>query len=339
MSDGRRDFCRQKERPSMSRMSSRINLDSALHRVEDSSIVNRAKILAEDIAQKAGDIETTINALALRSISLNFHGDSKKSDHDHGNKLPMIASIKKKLKIGTKKIDLELEKKNMKDLLIAKQKCEASINSFTARVNELVNKKNHKQILETELNLRVILLNEEMSNCEIVNMSLRFNEQISVQELIDRIPHHAKNPSLAKQYYGAICLENAFVLDKEDPIQKYLMPSNEKQIIIAVPSVSTCKRLVKLAKPIIENARRIEKSTKKDLRRSIHEIASVHGNDPELENLIDADDQSLPLLLRAAENDSSKSFSNTPASPVNAVDVVYMILAVMFIFVTHNSSK
>lgn len=338
MSDRRRDLYRERDRPSMRRMSSKINLvkDSALHRVEDSALVNRAKILAEDIAQKAEDIETTINALALRSISLNFHGDSKKSDDDHGNiKLPKIAYLKKILKLKTKKIDIE--KKNMKDLHIAKQKCEASINSFTARVNELVSKKNHKQILETELNLRVILLNEEMSNCEIVNMSLRFNEQISVQELIDRIPHHAKNPSLAKQYYDAICLENAFVLDKGDPIQKYLMPSNEKQIIIAVPSVNTCKRLVKLAKPIIENARRIEKSTQKDLRRSIHEIASVHGN--ELANLIDPDDQSLPLLLRAAENDSSKSFSNTPASPVNAIDVIYMILAVMFIFVTHNSSK
>jgi len=247
--------------------------------------------------------------------------------------------MKKKLKIKSKKIE-------RKEIVAAKQKCEASINSFTVRVNQLVSKKNHKEILEAKLNLRVILIDEKITCHEIINMLLKFNEEISVQELIHRIPQNAKNPTLAKQYYDGICLENGFVLDKSEAIQKYLLPSNEKQIVIAVPSVDTCSKLVELAKPIIFNARTISNcsvSAGDPLLISMisshmpnNAILQANQSNEEEENV---SDRNLPLLLKATENDSSKSITNTPSSPIDVTDVIYMICALLFIFVTHNSSQ
>jgi len=311
----------------------RESIDNACHMVEaeGSAFVERAQKLA-------GDIETTLNALTLRSLSHFPRADDK----DEGSRVNLkwrgrsFESIKKKLKLKTKKIE-------RKEIISAKQKCEASINSFTVRVNQLVSKKIHKEILEAQLNLRVILIDEEITCHEIVNMSLKFNEEISVQELIDIIPQHAKNPTLAKQYYDGICLENAFVLDKLEPIQKYLLPSNEKQIVIAVPSVDACSELVELAKPIIYNARTITSCSVSAGDTKLLSMISAHipNNTLLLSNheVESVSDRSLPLLLRATENDSSKSITNTPSTPIDVTDVIYMICALMFIFVTHNSSQ
>lgn len=281
----------------------------------------------------ADDIEKTINALKLQSLSVRTI-DAIDSEELSTNRC--LSSIRKKLRLKNKIKE--------KEIYAAKKRGEAGTNSFTKRVHQLATKNKHKEILEVLLNLRVILINEENICYEVVTMKLKYNEKLSVQELINRIPRHAKNPILAKQSYYAICLKNAFILEKSEPIQKYLFPSNEKQCVIAVPSGKTCRELLKLAKHISHNTRTMPSSSISGAKTSnrISITNTFNKNElplPSEEEIKNGFDRNLPLLLRAAENDSSKSITNTTSTLINTTDIIYMIMALMFIIVTHNSSK
>jgi len=190
----------------------------------------------------------------------------------------------------------------------------------------------------------VILIDEESICSEVATMRLKYNEKISVQELINRIPQQTKNPILAKQSYHALCLENGFILEEYEPIQKYLFPSNEKQFLIAVPHGKECSELVHLSKKIIHNTRTMPSSSISGgviASDRIRITSAFNSNEIPTsdETMSNNSDSNLPLLLRAAENDSSKSVTNSTSAPFNPADIIYMIMAVMFIFVIHNSSS
>ena len=151
-------------------------------------------------------------------------------------------------------------------------------------------------------------------------------DNISVKGLIDKITQYLRDPILRKKKFDCICLDNNFVLDDSELLQSYFLPSKGNQFAIAVPAGKTSVESVNLALPLIQNV----KSNAVKKRKSV--TLSSKGKKY----------YALPELLQAAQCDSMQSTNtdgdNEESNEICIPDVVYMVLAIIFIYIMHGSS-
>jgi len=205
------------------------------------------------------------------------------------------------------KTKCKAKKLEHKKMCRATMKSDAIENSFIDRISHLAF--NQKYLRELSIHIIVILMDGETNRNEVLTFEFNVCDKISVGKLVNKIPLHASDPLLGNRSYQCICLENAFVLEKSKSIQSYFSPSIEKQFVIAVPTRKTCAELVQLARPIIHKIRILSPT---NIKRST-------GN---------------PNRVSITSTYNMK----TSSTPVNAKDIVYMVMAIMLIFMIHGSS-
>ena len=171
-------------------------------------------------------------------------------------------------------------------------------------------------------------------------LSFKFNstDKTCVEDTLDMMPLCSKysNSKLLRkqQSYQSLCLENALMLENFEPLQCYFLPSNESQFLIAIPTGLDCTtQIVKSAQPIIQNLR----STP---RHNITPVIKLKKNIK-----INMMGMSPPPLV---QNDSLKTLdvddsyyvpAPTTTTPICTTDIIYMIMIMIFLFVTCLSSN
>merc|ERR1712151_967125 len=281
---------------------------------------------------------TALSSELLDSISVTSTATSK------GKKFSeYMRRVKAKLKIKTKQCRRER-------ILSDSIKSVTNASSYESRVKYLAAKMSDDRVLH----INVILIDPETSRNEILPFEFNLRDKIPVKELMKKISQFAIDPILKNKKYKCLCLDNTFLLECHEPLQSYFLPSKQNQFAIAAPVGKTAKSIVELAMPIMHKTRResITKGsgqsqsqsgpTSPSLRESLN-LSKVEKNDK---------NAMLPKLLHAAQCDSMQS-TNTTTSTSNAATItkkgppteicipnfVYMIMALLFIYVMHGSSN
>jgi len=282
------------------------------------------------------DIEMTTNALLLQKLSEMKSTKSQKRIKRTDNTsttsfrskkrfLECVTKIKKKLKMKTKKGENQR-------ILSSNIKSVTCINSYECRVKYLAAKMSDKRVLH----INVMLIDEDTNRNEILPFEFNMRDKILVKELMKKIPQFATDPVLKNKSYRCLCLDNSFTLEYHEPLQSYFLPSKENQFAIAVPVGKACKSIAELAMPIIYKTRResITMRPTESFRESLNLLKGKKDKNT-----------MLPKLLQVAQCDSMQSAnsndngSKVPPTEIHIPEIVYMIMAVMFIYVMHGSSN
>jgi len=300
---------------------------------------NMADEAYENARTMQDDIEKTINAITLQTLTASNNNlkktpsfrlkpkpfdnvsmtsktcnKEKKTSKKKKKLASFIRKIKKKLHLKTKEKESETIKRNS---LVE----EVTQNSYHVQLKNLA----EMMVDERELKINVILVDEDTNRNEILSFQCYMRDNISVKGLLNKIPQYACDPILCKKSYDCISLDNNFVLDDSELLQSYFLPSKENQFAIAVPVGRTSVESVKLALPVIQKAK-----SKAFKRESV--TLSKKGRKYD----------TLPQLLHAAQCDSMQSTNTTDvmeeSTEIHIPDFVYVVLALIFIYVMHGSS-
>jgi len=315
--------------------------------------IESAKTVADDLEltinaftmKKLGDMyaktytENNIHKKKTASSSRELFDDlsASASSFSFSNRKKKTKEIVRKIK---KKIRLKTKKNETQKFVSSSMKCATSYHSYEARVKYLAAKMSDDRVLT----INVILVDDEENNSnnhEILPFEFNIRDKISVKELMNKISQFANDPNLRNKNYRCLCLDNAFVLEMHEPLQSYFLPSKQNQFAIAVPVGKTCKQMSDLALPIMNKTRRQSLMGQPLSNNKLNSVISMGDSDLRRSSML------VPRLLEAAQCDSmqstisNNSSSNNKAPPTEICipDVVYMIMAILFIFVMHGSSN
>ena len=172
---------------------------------------------------------------------------------------------------------------------------------------------------ERQLNIDIILVDEKANRKEILSFQCYIGDIISVKRLMDKIPQYARDTILRTKSYDCLCLENNFILDDLELLQSYLLPSKERQFLIAVPTGKSSAQSAKLALPIIN-----EVTSQATIRR---EISSMSMKYDVLRQL-----QASRRCSMMSDDTTDDMEENTE---IRIPDFVCMIFALIVIYFTH----
>jgi len=321
-------------------------IESAKHMSDDIELTINA-LFVQSLAEKSEKSKSTNNKITalsselLDSISVTSTATSK------GKKFSeYMRKVKAKLKIKTKQCRRER-------ILSDSIKSVTNASSYESRVKYLAAKMSDDRVLH----INVILIDPETSRNEILPFEFNIRDKIPVKELMNKISQFAIDPILKNKKYKCLCLDNTFLLECHEPLQSYFLPSKQNQFAIAVPVGKTAKSIVELAMPIMHKTRR--ESITKGSGSSGQSQSQSGPTSPSLRESLNLSkggkndkNAMLPKLLHAAQCDSMQS-TNTTTSTSNAATItkkgppteicipnfVYMIMALLFIYVMHGSSN
>jgi len=106
--------------------------------------------------------------------------------------------------------------------------------------------------------LVVLVIDGSTRRFEVVEREFEPSTSV-VQDILDKIPMDVTDNSLLQQNYECVSTMKGFALDNDELIRYYFMPNpNKKNLVILIPEGGDCAHFVKMATPIVNDARVIE---------------------------------------------------------------------------------
>ena len=161
---------------------------------------------------------------------------------------------------------------------------------------------------------------------EILLFQCFMRDNVSVKGLKEKISQCSCDPILRKKSYDSICLENNVVLDNLELLQSYFLLSKKNQFAVAVSTGRTSTQSLKLALPIIHEAK--SQAIKK------RELFTLSSKGKKFDML--------SKRLHAAQCDSPSGNTTEDMKESTEIclpDFANMIFALVFIYIMHGLSN